>query len=659
MRPGAQIAGLLWLIAGADPALARDWLPVTPEELHLTSVPEAPGAPAIILYRQLDRNDAEGYQDEYVRTKILTADGRKYGDIELRYYKDRAAIRDIAARTIRPDGTVVPFTGPVIEKEVETASGGTLLAKTFQMPDVAPGCIVEYRAEYTWKHLISDAALRFYYGLMAYNSQWILDDALFTRSASFSLVPVRALSLRWGWPNGLPLGTEQPHFDRWRVVMQVHDIPAFVTEEYMPSPDGLKQRVDFIYGKDAHVEPDPVRYWKAFGTAAYKATHNFIDERGPMDRALAQTVLPDDLPDDKLRKIYARTQRVRNLSFEPGETAQETERDGPPARNVAEVWERNAGSDRAINWLFLALAQAAGLQAEPVLIARRNEPKFDPLFMNSARLDTNAVVVSLGGRELYFSPGVPFTPYGMLPWDYTDAGGLRLTSDGGRWAATPQPDASRSRVERKAALTLSSGSLDGKLTVTYTGVEAAVRRLGQRNEDAVSRRQFLENQVKRVIPAAGIEIKLINNPDWSDSDASLVAEFDLHIPGWATGAGGRQLLPLELFGNAERHMFEHASRLHPIYFGYPHEYHDEVVITLPPGYRPESVPKGRTSNLKLLIYGIAAQIEAHSLRITRDLSIKFYEAPAASYPAIQAFFQTVRTGDESQAIIGPEDGSVH
>ena len=35
-----------------------DWQPISPEELKMTGVPEAPGAPAVILYRQVDRDDS-------------------------------------------------------------------------------------------------------------------------------------------------------------------------------------------------------------------------------------------------------------------------------------------------------------------------------------------------------------------------------------------------------------------------------------------------------------------------------------------------------------------------------------------------------------------------------------------------------------------------
>ena len=67
---------------------ADEWQPVSPEELKMTSVPEAPGAPAVILYRQVDRDDSGRVPHEYnyVRIKILTDEGRKYADVEIPFF---------------------------------------------------------------------------------------------------------------------------------------------------------------------------------------------------------------------------------------------------------------------------------------------------------------------------------------------------------------------------------------------------------------------------------------------------------------------------------------------------------------------------------------------------------------------------------------------
>jgi len=66
----------------------------------------------------------------------------------------------------------------------------------------------------------------------------------------------------------------------------------------------------------------------------------------------------------------------------------------------------------------------------------------------------------------------------MLPWMETATIGLKLDKDGGSWIQTPLPESSVSRVERKADMKLTDdGSLEGKVTVTYTGLEAYALRM--------------------------------------------------------------------------------------------------------------------------------------------------------------------------------------
>ena len=60
------------------------------------------------------------------------------------------------ARTIQPDGNRENFDGKVFEKTLVKASGLKFLAKMFSLPDVKPGCIIEYKyrtqrdTQYVW-----------------------------------------------------------------------------------------------------------------------------------------------------------------------------------------------------------------------------------------------------------------------------------------------------------------------------------------------------------------------------------------------------------------------------------------------------------------------------------------------------------------------------
>ena len=77
-------------LAGAD-----DWLPISPDELKMTSEPKAPGAQAIYLYRQVDRDDQLNVVNNYIRVKVFTEEGRKQANVEILYFADDASIRNI------------------------------------------------------------------------------------------------------------------------------------------------------------------------------------------------------------------------------------------------------------------------------------------------------------------------------------------------------------------------------------------------------------------------------------------------------------------------------------------------------------------------------------------------------------------------------------
>jgi hypothetical protein len=635
------------LIAAAlqpdTPASAGDeWQPITQEDLKMTSVPEAPGAPAIYLYRQVDRDDQAAHEYNYLRVKILTEEGRKQADVEIPFFKGEANIHGIKARTIRPDGSIANFDGKVYEKTIVKARGVKFLAKTFTLPDVQVGSIIEYHYTRDWDQ-----------GLYFREAHWILAEELYTRSAKFSLKPISSFVIRWSWPLGLPPGTNPPKDEHGSIHMETHNIPAFQIEDYMPPENELKMRVDFVYS-EGNDEKEPEKFWKKEGKTQNDRVENFVGKRKAMEQAVSQIVGAGDSPEVKLQKTYARVQQIRNISFEAEKTEQEQKREKMrEINNVEDVWKNGFGNGRQITWLFLGLARAAGLEAYPVLVSRRDQYFFKPNLMNTGQLNDNVVLVKVNGTDLYFDPGTPFTPYGLLPWAETGVTGLRLDKDGGSWVKTSLPAGSDSMIERKASLKLTdSGSLEGKITVTYTGLEALGRRMEQRNEDDANRKKYLEDQIKESIPV-GIDVELTNKPDWQSSSRPLVAEFDLKVPGWVSGAGRRALMPVGLFGGMEKRVFEHANRTHPIYFPFPSERADDVTVDLPLGWQANNIPSVQDVDAKAAVYKIKIENNKGTLHMTRRVNLDLLMVDSKLYPTLRAFFQAVKTGDEQQIVLQP------
>ena len=132
------------VLASSSNAAAIGFQSVSPDELKMTSEPQAPGAVAVVLFRQVDRDDNgnTSHEDNYRRIKILKEEGRKYADVEIPFFKNEGNIVNIKARTIRPDGSIANFDGKVFDKSIMKHKGYKYLAKTFTLPDVRVGGII-------------------------------------------------------------------------------------------------------------------------------------------------------------------------------------------------------------------------------------------------------------------------------------------------------------------------------------------------------------------------------------------------------------------------------------------------------------------------------------------------------------------------------------
>jgi len=643
------LAAWTWVPQSASAiSSATKFRPVSPEELKMTSEPAAPGAPAIILYREVYRDDSgvTSHEDDYFRIKILTEEGRKYADIEIPYAKRAEDVISIRARTIKPDGTIVDFDGKVFTKSIVKARGLKVLAKTFTLPDVQVGCVIEY-----------------YYSVafaenQLFASNWIVSDELFTKAADFSLKPYENdsynnFSLRWTWEN-MPPGTPAAKQGPDKIVrLHVSNVSAFATEDMMPPENELKERVDFIYSSGVP-ESNVTHFWSDVGKKWNGRMESFVGRPKNLEHAVAEIVGPNDPPEVKLQKIYARVQQMRNTSYEVKKTEEEEKREKEKEpSNAEEAWKRGYASEFDLTWLYLALVRAAGFEAYAIIVPDRENYFFNPNLMQDHRLDEDVVLVKVNGKSIYCNPGSAFTPFGLLPWPETAVQGLQLDKKGSTWVPSLDPTSDQARAERRANLTLSdTGDLEGKLTVTYTGVEAAQMRREERNADATERKKYLEDAVKEHTSAAS-EVSLTNQPDWKSSALPLVAEFSFKVPGYAAQAGHHVLIPIGIFGAREKHLFDHAERVHPIYVQYPYTESDDVEIQLPAGWKVSSLPPGWKDTGKVVAYTLAAQDDKGKVHLSRTVSVNFVFLDTKYYSALRRYFQQIKTTDDQQVVVDP------
>jgi hypothetical protein len=624
-------------LPGAPWAAADDWLPVNSADLAAKDSAEKSGAHAIYLYREDIRDDTQSRDDIYERIKIFTEEGKKYADIELPYYRNIYSITNVRARTIRPDGSIVEWNGKLLDKTIVKARGYKVQAKTFTLPEVETGSIIEYK----YRQSLNSALL--------YDDTWEVQKDLFTKQARFAIHPSGLYDLMWV-PHGLPAANPMDRGKDGVIRLDIQNVPALDKEDYMPPEEVLRWRVDFFY--TIHGTTDPDKFWKQAGENWFELSEKFIGRRKGISEEVARTVVADDSPEAKLRKLYARVQTIRNTSFEREKTAQEVKRENQKDNeNVEDVLKHGAGDGAEIDYLFCALARAAGFDASVVRVSTRNIHFFAKTTLETRQLNDIVISVKLEGKDLYLDPGNAHAPFGLLPWSETGVAGLKLDKQGGQFVSTTETAANDAVTRRVGRLVMGDdGLVEGKLTVTYVGQEALSRRLEADESDDAERKKSLVDEVKGWVPA-GATVELTNSPDWNGSDSALVAEFNVKTRAWGTQTGRRFLLSQSFFANPVARQFDHPSRTYPVYFDYAYTSMDDITLQLPLALRVTNVPASQDRTNGLGFYQISSENQGASLHFARKMGVTGILYPAQSYGAIRNFFNQVKAGDEQQVVL--------
>ena len=684
----AAIAALavvsLFVAAPAALAAPQAW-PVIPEaERTVTECAQQPGADAVWLFREIV-TDHESFETRiYKRLKVLKDAGRDRANIEIPYYAGRQLVKDLEVRLVPPEGPPLPFTGQVFDKTAIRYRRFRVSYKAFAVPGVMPGSIIEFRYRIvadpegggggdddedlagrlrtTWKP--EEGGLPKNKEFLSFPAtRWELQDDLFTRRARFEYVSFPLIGLLFGGPCrlswvGHKLPDVKPVIKGARIEFEIENIPAFEEEEFMTSPEAEQMSVDVFYLDRRITGGD--EFWKRETEVWQKTSERFIGDPAKAAARALELAGTDGDPALRLRKLYEGVQGLRNLSYEQGLTRKrKKELKIKPNRGVADVLERGYGVRSDLTRTFVALARAAGFEAEVVRVSNRDDKIFRVNLLSFYdQMDAEAALVKLGDRAVLFDPATPFCPFGLVHWSRSNAAALRRSENPPAFFTTSvyQPDLAL--TQREISLRLdASGSLSGTVRTTYTGHEALVRRLEHIRDDAEARKQDYEREMAEVLPA-GATVTLTGVEHADDNAPSLVVKYDISIPGLATVAGEKVLLPAYPLSGTGSYPFRHAERRFPVYFPYPFREFDDIRIELPAGLVPEVRPDARKGRNDFSEYSLASADEGGGkLHIQRDLIVKKSYFAVDGYAALKGFFDAARTADGEQIVLTKAKGT--
>lgn len=649
--PSSYLPFGLLLCLLAVPALAatagEDWKPIDPAQLGLKNsvVEKEADAEALFWEVRIDDNpEGDVIFNHYLRVKVFTERGREsQSKIDLLYgkiYGSETKISDIAARTIKPDGTIVELKKEdIYERTVVKASGLKYKARSFAMPAVEPGCIIEYR----WREVRvnSDAdylRLQFQRDIPVQRIQYLVKPMPYV-DASFNSITLHGNSPPWTKEkNGFYSTT-------------MTNMPAVHEESRMPPEDQIKTWMLVYYTRARDARPDPEKYWIEIAKNYYERTKSLIKPNDEVKKMAATIVADAKSDDEKLQRIFdfCRT-KIKNVSNDASGLTPDERAKLKDNKSASDTLKRGMGSSGDIDQLFAALANASGFDARIVLSPDRGDIFFDRSIPNAYFIYPMNIGVNVGGKWKFFNPGYSHVPMGMLRWQ--EEGQPVLITDPNQpvWTDTPMSAPDKSRMKRTAKLKLGDdGSLEGDVSIEYSGHFAIERKHEIDNQSENEREQSLVDEVKEQMSAA--EISNIKIENITDYNKPLVYSYHVRIPNYAQRTGKRLFLQPAFFQHGKNPLFATTNRKYPVYFHYPWAEEDRIEFDLPKGYAldnadaPAPFSSGAISEYKV---SLGASTDGTLLTYKRNFffgggnSILF---PVESYAPVKNYFDVLHKQD--------------
>jgi hypothetical protein len=656
---GPAVAAAL-LAASPAAAFKLKWQPVDKAVLAETKSQIDPEASSEVVFWEVRLTDTETSDhtkgrfetQQYVRIKIYNERGR---DLESQVqipYERGESIDDLIARTIRPDGSVVEVTKDAIFDRV-TSKGrdGTEKAKSFAMPDVRPGCVIEY--QYSSVRHSEYLSGRWFPGQRRSP----------IRSLTFILKPLEidlgGFNMRIRAFNGM-FPPPEVREDGSRVI-HLSNIPAIREEPDMPPWAQVVPwlYIDYVDSND----PGPDEFWARLGRKYERVADRLMQTGGTVKRTADSLTAGIGETDLRLESLHSfcRT-RLRHLEDPAAGVSKDLQEQvsKDATRTAEETLKSGVGNDTDIDVLFAALAKAIGLETRIALVPDRSEIFFQKERKLRGNLDHCVVAVRVGNGWKFYDPAARYMPFGMLSWQEESVPALLLDAQNPTFVDTPLSPPASSCLRRSAHLRLNAdGTLQGTVTETRTGHLASD---GKTVLDRLSSESRLDRVRRDLLGKWGpVTLDSVSVEGVTDPMAPYSVTYRVSIPGYAAPAGDRLLLQPAVFTRGRPARFTSSRRENWIYFHYPWLEEDDVWIDLPEGFSVEEEASvspyraGRTLRHELTIESNARML--HFYRILEYGSDGAILVPPSEYRNLKSLFDTIQQRDDTTVTLRHGSGA--
>jgi transglutaminase-like putative cysteine protease len=628
------LAATLSLACLPDRASAAAFPEIKPSERELTSVPGHENAPAVVLFKRGKFSVINPKNGRYeptfvvqVRRKILTEEGRKYGEVSV-FHSKQVKLQRLEGRTVLANGREVPLPKDAVFKRRISKTEKQFIT-SIAFPAVEVGAILDYQYEIRMPSPF----------LM---EPWYFQEEVPTLDSEIVYLVPEALRVRTGLQDPLQTGVQQKTdkgIDGWTITAWAKNLPPIPEEPGgFPFAD-LASRLLVIPVEVVTPGGKPTELLKTWESTCGLYAQDY-------EKALRKS----SAAESQARKLAASGQRgegaraVYRFVRDEIETVDELGVGLPEDSTADSVLRAQRGDYAEKSLLLQAMLKSLGIPARLVWVGERDGGQINLAFTTPWWFERVIVAADLDGERIFLDPSDRSLAFGRL------APGLEgmqaLAFDPERPEPVTLPVTPFEENLRRATLDLNldaDGRLVGRGALRLAGHHAWSRLHWKANPEETTKAwkewlageledfEITDVQVAEAVEETRVEVT------WG-----MAQRKDEVLGDEATFEPSRPLGPVK-----QPFVSPAASRISPVLFPFADRDEVELTVRWPEGWDLDSLPASRQALTAAGTFEVSVELDGAARRAVyrRRMDLQNRQFARQHYPAVQNLYGQAEKSD--------------
>lgn len=418
--------------------------------------------------------------------------------------------------------------------------------------------------------------------------------------------------------------------------------------EYEQMSTGLNNVMPWVYMAPNQFEFDNskanIENWNNMGSWLYTLS-NGLQVLPAAAKVKVQELIKDTkTPEEKIKKLYKHLQNnTRYVGVQLGIGGYRP----IAAEKVSAV---NYGDCKGLSNYMKAMLQEAGINSHLVVIGN-DMPSLNPSYASMNQANHMILCVPLGKDTTWLECTSQYKPLGFIGNGNSNKTVLLITPEGGKLAQTPTYSPENNYQKRHSKVMLdASGSANIQIETKYASAQYEDH-MGIMLMEPVEQRKRLMNSLG--IP--NMKLNAVNYKQPNPDAALLNEDISLTASELLTKGGDKLFLTLNLLNQQRGTVIPIENRKTYFAIDYSYTDEDEIIYTIPEGYKVEFVPKDIRIESEFGKYTAKAIVKDNTIIYTRTKMMTNKKYPPEKYSEYVAFSKKVFQADKQKSILTKAD----